>query len=115
MRLIFVVNTAKILIKCCYAPNKDMTCNGPNNYSNIFYKTVFDDALDSEYEVTLMVGDFNVAPDHNMDTMGYLQTNNPNSRRFIDRMKSLNMLTDVFRHKHPDLRQYTFGKKKKLH
>ena len=88
-----------------------MTCSGPDNYSNIFYKTVFDDALDSEYDVTLMLGDLNVAPDHNMDTMGYLQTNNLNSRRFIDRMKSLNMLTDVFRHKHPELQQYNFGKK----
>ena len=38
--LTFVVNSAKILIKCCYSPNKDMTCNGPDNYSNIFYKTV---------------------------------------------------------------------------
>ena len=102
-RLTFVVNSAKILIKCCYAPNKDMTCNGADNYSNTFFKTVFDDSMDSEYDVTLMVGDFNVAPDHKMDTMGYLHINNPNSRRFIDRMKSLNMLTDAFRHKHPDL------------
>ena len=80
-----------------------MTSNGIDKYSNIFFKTVFDDSMDAEYDVTLMVGDFNVAPDHNMDTMGYLHTNNPNSRRFIDRMKSLNMLTNAFRHKHPDL------------
>ena len=43
-----------------------------------------------------MAGDFNVAPDHNMDTLGYLHVNNPNSRFFIDKMKSLNMMTDVF-------------------
>lgn len=67
--------------------------------------------MDSEYDVKLMVEDFNVPPDNKMDTMGYLHVNNPNSRRFIDRMKSLNMLTDVFRHKHPDLRQYTFNKR----
>ena len=58
-----------------------------------------------------MVGDFNVAPDHNKDTFGYLHVNNPNTRRFMDRMKSLNMMTDVLRHKHPDLRQYYFNKK----
>ena len=69
--------------------------------------------MDSEYDVKLMVEDFNVPPDNKMDTMGYLHVNNPNSRRFIDRMKSLNMLTDVFRHKHPDLRQYTFNKRQK--
>ena len=37
-RLTFLVNSAKILIKCCYAPNKDMTCNGPDNYSTTFSK-----------------------------------------------------------------------------
>ena len=58
-----------------------------------------------------MAGDFNVAPDPNKDTLGFLHINNPNSRQFIKRMKSLNMLTDVFRHKHPELRQYTFSKK----
>ena len=58
-----------------------------------------------------MVGDFNVAPDHTRDTLGYLHVNNPNTRRFIDRMKSLNMMTDVYRHKHPDLRQFTFSKR----
>ena len=102
-RLTFVVNSVKILIKCCYAPNKDMTNSETDNYSNTFFKSVFDDSLDSEYDVTMMVGDFNVAPDHNMDTMGYLHENYISTRRFIDRMKSLNMLTDAFRHKHPDL------------
>ena len=58
-----------------------------------------------------MVGDFNVAPDHTKDTLGYLHVNNQNTRRFIDRMKSLNMMTDVYRHKHPDLRQFTFSKR----
>ena len=42
-----------------------------------------------------MAGDFNVAPDHNMDTLGYLHVNNPNSRFFIDKMKSLNMMSDL--------------------
>ena len=52
----------------------------------------------------------NVAPDPNMDTLGYLHINNPNSRYFIERMKALSMLTDVFRHKNPELRKYTFSK-----
>ena len=44
-----------------------------------------------------MAGDFNVAPDPNKDTLGYLHIKKPNSRQFIKRMKSLNMLTDIFR------------------
>ena len=76
------------------------------------WKIIFDHSLDSDYDITLMVGDFNVAPDHNNDRLGYLHNNNPNTRCFIDRMKSLNLLTDVFRHKHPYLRKYTFNKNK---
>ena len=76
-----------------------MTCNETENYSNTFCKTIFEDSLDSDKDITLMVGDFNVVPDHIKDTLGYLHNNNPNTRRFIDRMKSLNMLTEVFRHK----------------
>ena len=37
----------------------------------LFFKTVFDDSMDSEYDVKLMIGDFNVAPNHKMDLMGY--------------------------------------------
>ena len=57
-----------------------------------------------------MAGDFNVAPDPNKDTLGYLHVNNPNSRNFIERMKALCMLTDVFRHRNPEVRKYTFSK-----
>ena len=81
------------------------------NYSDKFFKTIFDDKYDMDYDVTIMVGDFNIAPNHNKDTLGYLQINNPNTRRFIERMRSLNMMTDVYRHKHQNLRQYTFKKK----
>ena len=112
MQLTIVVNSTKILIKCCYAPNEDMTCIESENYSNTFFKTFYDDSLDSDYDVTIMVGDFNVAPDQNKVRLGYLHNNNPNSRQFMERMKSLNMLTDVFRHKHPELRKFSFSKNK---
>ena len=81
------------------------------NYSDKFFKTIFDDKYDIDYDVTIMVGDFNVVPDHDKHTLGYLHINNPNTRRFIERMKSLNMLADVYRHKHLDLRQYSFNYK----
>ena len=73
-----------------------MTNSETDNYSNTFFKSIFDDSADSEYDLTMMVGDFNVAPDHNMDKMRYLHINNPNCRRFIEQMKWLNMLTDAF-------------------
>ena len=81
------------------------------SYSDTFFKTIFNDSEDSDFDLSIMAGDFNVAPDHNKDTLGYFHVNNPNTRLFIDRMKSLNMMTDVFRHRHPDVRRYTFSKK----
>ena len=91
----------KVLIKCCYAPNDDMTPldSESETYFDRFFKTVFDDMTDNDFDITIMVGDFSVAPDHKKDTLGYLHVNNANTRLFIERMKSLNMLTDVFRHK----------------
>ena len=112
-RLSFTMRGFKVLIKCCYAPNPDMATFGSDTEgeSDIFFKTVFDDNNDSEFDIAIMAGDFNVAPDHNADTLGYLHVNNPNSRFFINKMKSLNMITDVFRHKHPDTQHFTFSKK----
>ena len=99
---------------CCYAPNKDMTPleSESENNSDKFFKTIFDDKNDIDYDVTIMVGDFNVAPDQNKDTPGYLHVNNPNTRQFIERMKSLNKLTDAYRHKHRDLTQYSLNKRR---
>ena len=54
------------------------------NYFDRFFKTIFDDKFDIDYDVTIMIGDFNVAPDHNKDTLGYLHINNPNTRRFTE-------------------------------
>ena len=68
--LTFVMQNTKILIKCCYAPNEDMTMleSELENYSDKYFKTVFDDSQDLDYDVSIMVGDFNVAPDHTKDT-----------------------------------------------
>merc|ERR1711895_332248 len=112
-RLNFTMRGFKVLIKCCYAPNRDMASFGSDieGESDVFFKTVFDDKDDTEYDVAITAGDFNVAPDHKVDTLGYLHVNNPNSRFFINKMKSLNMITDVFRHKHPDAQRFTFSKK----
>ena len=76
-----------------------------------FFKTIFDDSLDLDYDVSIMVGDFNVVLDHNKDTSGHLHVNSPTMGCFMNKMKSLNMMTDVYRHKHPDLRQFSFNKK----
>ena len=44
-----------------------------------FFKIIVDVSLDLDYNISIMVGDFNVALDHNNDTLGYLHVNNPNT------------------------------------
>ena len=112
MRLSLIWGSTKVLIKCCYAPNEDIPAldSMHENYSIKFFREVFDDSNDRDYDVMIMAGDFIVAPDPIKDMLGYLHINNTNSRQFIERMKSFNMLTDSFRHKNPDLRKYTFSK-----
>ena len=52
-RLTFTVMAQKILIKCIYAPNDDMTTNKVDNYSNTFFKTVFDDGDNLDFDIKL--------------------------------------------------------------
>lgn len=110
-QLTFTNKAQKIVVKCICAPNKDMTKNDTDNYSNKFFKTVFDDTDKEDYDVRIKVGDFNVAPVHEKDTAGCLHVNNQNSRNFLERMLPLSNLTEVYRNKYPELQQYTLNKR----
>ena len=109
-RLTFKVKDFSVLVKCIYAPNEDMTRGNVDNKSSSFFKTVFNDENDSDYDIMTIVGDFNVAPNHNMDTAGYLHVNNQNTRNLSNRMIPLCGMTDIWRLKNPQTRQYTFHK-----
>ena len=78
-----------------------MTKNDDDNYSNNFFKTVFNDEDDDndDFDIKAIVGDFNVAPKHDMDTAGYLHINNQNTQNFLDKMIPLCNLTDIWRQK----------------
>ena len=74
---------SKVLIKCCYAPNEDSPAldSEHDNYLSEFFREVFDDSDDSDYDIILMAGDFNVAPDPNMDTLGGQSPQNGNVKK----------------------------------
>ena len=110
-KLTFKVKEFSILIKCLYAPNEDMPKGESENLSSKLFKSVFNDENEEEYDIKAVVGDFNVALNHNMDTAGYLHVNNPNTRDFLSKMIPLCNLTDIWRHKNPNTRSYKFFKK----
>ena len=58
-----------------------------------------------------IIGDYNIALNHNADTLGYLHINNPSSRDYLTRTIDLCNLVNIWRLKIPNSRKYTFNKK----
>ena len=93
-----------------YAPNKD---SSENNESETFFRAIFDESKDNNFQHIINTGDYNVAPDHDMDTAGYLHNNNPFLRQCIRSRMMTNEITDIWRDKHPTTRSFTFDKLQK--
>ena len=100
------------MVKCIYAPNKDMNINDPNNESTVFFDKFFDDSNEDHFTHKFIVHDYNVALNHAIDTSGYLHINNPNSRDYLTRKINLCNMVDIWRLRNPNCRQYTFDKDK---
>ena len=64
-----------------------------------------------KFDHRLIMGDFNIAMKHELDTSGYLHVNNPNTREFLTRQTNLSNLVDIWRIRNPNSRQFTFQKK----
>ena len=88
-----------------------MNNTGPENESNTFFKKVFDISNEDQFTHKVIVGEYNVALNHTIDTLGYLHVNNPNSRDYLTRQIGLCNMVDIWRLKKPNNRQYTFSKK----
>ena len=92
-KLTFTIKHEKCPVNCIYAPNKDFS---ENNESETFFRAVFDDLQDNNIQHTINVGDYNVAPEHNIDTAGNLHINNPVSQKYIMSQMMTNELTDIW-------------------
>ena len=82
--------------------HEDSNPNDDNNESTKFLKIFMDDTNEEKYDYRLITGDFNVAMKHNLDTLGYLHINNPNSRDFLTRQANLSNLVDIWRIRNPN-------------
>ena len=86
-----------------YAPSADLST---------FWDTVNDTVNKGDIENKLIMGDFNVTLDHDMDAYGYKTDPHPKSRRVINGWLENETLIDTYRHFNPDTKSYTFRNKK---
>ena len=103
-------NKLTYVVKCLYTPNKDSVPGDDNNENTVFFKSIFDNMNDMDYDHCVMAGDYNVALNHDMDTNGYLHVNNPSSRQYVKTRITTNDLTVIWRDRNPDKREFTFDK-----
>ena len=93
----------EILIVNVYAPNED----DPS-----FYKNVFEQIL--KYGATFVVigGDYNLVLDVSIDKSGGLNRTNVKAQSCVKEFMELLELNDAWRVKHPNLREYTWRRRK---
>ena len=84
-----------------YAPNTD----DPD-----FFINVKDLILQSSSDYCILCGDFNLVLNPQLDSMNYVNLNNPSSRKVVLNMIENLNLVDTFRHFCPDKRRYTWRK-----
>ena len=87
---------------------------GPNIDSPEFYEYVREVFLELDNEYYILLGDFNLVLNPDIDTFNYNSINNPKARgKVLEIMDDLRLL-DYFRILYPDRRVYTWHKKTPL-
>lgn len=87
---------------------------GPNNDSPEFFEKISTLILEIQNSSVIMVGDWNVVQNYELDTLNYLSKNNLKSHDRIFELKQSLDLIDIWREKNPDARRYTWrGPQKK--
>lgn len=81
---------------------------GPNTDNPGFYDEIIN-ILDEFQTVTIiMCGDWNLVQDQQLDTKHYLRENNTRARAKVDTIKQQYDLTDPWRNKYPNKKQFTW-------
>ncbi|KAJ8043548.1 LINE-1 retrotransposable element ORF2 protein [Holothuria leucospilota] len=74
---------------------------GPNNDNPSFYQKLQDLVSDFDNTHCIIVGDWNLSLNQNLDTSNYLHENNPRSKKVVLEFLNNEKLIDVWRVLHP--------------
>ena len=85
-----------------------VTIYGPNEDRPDFFRKIADSIEEIGNDTCIMVGDFNVVQDQNLDTFNYLHVNNPKAKECILTIKDELNLIDPYRELHEFEKSFTW-------
>ena len=94
-----IPEVARFLIVDLYAPNED---------SPIFFENLFNIIEEMETKNIILVGDWNLVNDFNLDTLNYKKRNNQKASQIVRHYKEKLDLVDIWRQSNPELKQFTW-------
>ena len=98
-----VIEDIPFLLINLYGPNSDTPC---------FYSELVNKILEAYSTQHIIIGgDFNLILDKELDSMNYINHNNPKATAEVLKLMDILNLKDIFRDNHPDLKRYTWRRK----
>lgn len=91
-----------------------MTLYGPNVDSPQFYSKVSETIQSFDNQLVVMVGDYNLVQNQQLDTFNYINVNNPRAKEKVLDLIEINNLVDPYRQLYPDIKRYTWRKSNPL-
>ncbi len=91
-----------------------ITVYGPNVDNPQFYSKVSEIIQNFDNHLTVVVGDFNLVLNQEMDTFNYININNPRAKEKVLDIIDIHNLIDPFRQIYPDKKRYTWRKSNPL-
>ena len=83
---------------------------GPNRDNPSFYEKLRGLITEHNQKNIIVVGDFNLVLDQNIDCHNYKHENNPKAKEAVENMIQELNLTDIWRENNPESRRYTWRK-----
>ena len=95
----FTTNDKELLLVSIYGPNKD---------DPAFYEELSNRIKNYGNNNVILVGDFNMVLEQEIDCFNYKHINNPKAKKVVEDMMQDIPLTDVWRESNPESRRYTW-------
>ena len=81
---------------------------GPNKDEPMFFDSIQEEIESSNQDYNIICGDFNIVLDPVVDSLNYVNINNPKARTRLLQLMNSNNLIDVYRQHYPKLKRYTW-------